>query len=146
MAQSFPVSAQIVYDTLLADATFMGLLGEYTFKAAPGAPVPSISIVTPGQDLPPVESVTGVEVVIHDVAAIRRRDYLTSSSDLVADWKVYLICWEPSTGISLSNAVIRMMQIFSGATSMEVVATADGIGAQVQTLVTIPADKPILLP
>lgn len=121
----------------------MAMLGEYTFKSAPGAPVPSMSIVTPGQDLPSVDSVTGVEVVIHDIASVRRRDYLTSPSDLIVDWKVYLIAWEPANGTALTNAVIRMMQIFSGATSTEVVATADGIGAQVQTLVTIPADMPI---
>ena len=143
MAQVFPVSAQIIYDTLAADAVFMDALGEYTFKVSPGAPVPALSVVTPGQDLPSVESVSGVEVVIHDVGSVRRRDYLSSVSDFIVDWKVYLIAWEPANGVALTNAVIRMMQIFSGATSTEVVATADGIGAQVQTLVTIPADMPI---
>lgn len=144
MAQVFPLSAQVVYDTLVNDTVFMDFVGEYTFKAAPGTPVPAVSIVTPGQDIPSVNTVEGVEVIIHDVASIRRRDYLTTDSDLIPDWSVYLICWEPGRGIDLTNAVMRMMTIFSGATSSEVVATADGIGAQVQTLVRIPADMPIL--
>ena len=143
MAQVFPLSAQIIYDTLVSDATFMSFVGEYRFRADKNTAVPAISIVTPGQDLPAVKSTTGVEVVIHDAASVRRRDYY-DSSNLIADWKVYLICWEPSVGIDLTNAVFRMMQRFSGSNSMEVVATADGLGAQVQTLVMIPADKPIL--
>ena len=34
-----------------------------------------ISIVTPGEDLPAVKKVTGVEVVIHDAADVKRKDY-----------------------------------------------------------------------
>ena len=143
MSQVFPLSAQIIYDTLVADSVFMDSVGEYEFASNPGTTHKALSIVTPGQDLPSVKSVSGIEVVIHDIASIRRRDYY-DSSDLLADWKVYLICWTPGNGTDLTNAVLQMMRRFSGSTSSEVVATADGLGALVQTLVMIPADKPIL--
>ena len=143
MTQTFPLSAQIIYDTLAADTVFMSSVGEYEFASNPGIKHPALSIVTPGQDLPSVKTVTGIEVVIHDVASIRRRDYY-DSFDLLADWKVYLICWSPGNGTDLTNAVLQAMRRFSGSTSTEVVATADGIGAIVQTLLTIPADMPIL--
>ena len=142
MAQQFPTSAQVIYDVLSADTVFSSLLGEYVFKA--GQTVPAMSIVTPGQDLPSVKEVTGIEVVIHDAADIRRRDYLTTSSDLLIDWKVFFICWKPATGLDLTAAVSRAMERFSGSMSFETVAVADGIGAQVQTMLTIKGDMPIL--
>ena len=88
MAQQFPTSAQVIYDTLAADSTFMSFLGSYEFRA--GQSVPAISIVTPGRDLPAVKKVTGVEVIIHDAADVRRLDYVTTSSDVIVDWKVFL--------------------------------------------------------
>ena len=103
-----------------------------------------MSIVTPGQDLPAIKSISGVEVVIHDAADVKRRDYLTSGSDIYIDWKVFFICWEPSTGLQLTAAVARAMQRFAGSLSFETVAVADGIGAQVQTMLVIKGDMPIL--
>jgi len=143
MAQAFPKTPQIIYDTLVADATVQSYLGEYTFESTAGT-VPAISIVTPGQDLPNVKTVTGVEVVIHDVADLRRRDYLTDSSDIEITWNVFVICWAPATGDEVTGLVKRAMEIFSGASSFQTVATADGIGAMVQTQLTIPSDSPIL--
>ena len=142
MAQSFPTSAQVIYDTLSADSTFMSFLGSYEFRA--GQSVPAISIVTPGRDLPAVKKVTGVEVIIHDAADVRRLDYVTTSSDVIVDWKVFFICWEPSTGLELTAAVSRAMRHFSGSSSFETVAVADGLGAQVQTKLIIKGDMPIL--
>ena len=142
MAQSFPTSAQVIYDTLATDSDFLALIGEYTFKA--GQTVPAMSIVTPGQDLPSVKKVSGIEVVIHDAADVKRRDYLTSNADLFIDWKVFFICWEPATGLFLTAAVARAMQRFAGSMSFETVAVADGIGAQVQTMLIIKGDMPIL--
>ena len=103
-----------------------------------------MSIVTPGQDLPAVKSVTGIEVVIHDAADIRRRDYLTADTDLLVDWKVFFICWEPATGLELTAAVSRAMERFAGSMSFETVAVSDGVGAQVQTMLIIKGDMPIL--
>ena len=120
----------------------MSFLGSYEFRA--GQSAPALSIVTPGQDLPAVKKISGVEVIIHDAANVRRKDYLTSSSDMIIDWSVFFICWEPGTGSDLTGAVSRAMQRFSGSTSIETVAVADGLGAQVQTKLIIDGDMPIL--
>lgn len=142
MAQQLPTSAQVIYETLIADTVFPSLVGEYTFKA--GQTAPAISIVTPGRDLPSIKGISGVEVVIHDAADVKRRDYLTTASDIYIDWKVFFICWEPAQGIDLTAAVSRAMQRFAGSTSFETVSVADGIGAQVQTMLVIKGDMPIL--
>lgn len=142
MAQNFPTSAQAIYEVLSNDSIFPTLVGQYTFKA--GQQAPAISIVTPGQDLPSVKKITGVEVVIHDVADVKRYDYLSSSSELYIDWKVFFICWEPATGLDLTAAVSRAMQRFAGSASFETVSVADGIGAQVQTMLVIKGNMPIL--
>lgn len=143
MSQIFPTSPQVIFDTLMADATVLSYLGNYEFAAGVG-PVPACSIMTPGQDLPKTRSVTGVEVIIHDIADFRRRDYLTDSPDLETNWKVFVICWDPATGSEMTGLIRRMMQIFSGATTFQTVATADGIGAMVQSQVVIPSDFPII--
>lgn len=142
MAQQFPTSAQVVYETLANDTEFLSFIGEYKFRA--GQVTPALSIVTPGEDLPAVKEVTGVEVVIHDAADVKRKDYLTESPYLYIDWKVFFICWEPAKGIDLTAAVARAMQRFAGSMSFETVAVADGIGAQVQTMLVIKGDMPIL--
>ena len=140
--QQFPTSAQVIYDTLAADSEFPSLIGEYTFKA--GQTAPAMSIVTPGQDLPSVKSIEGIEVVIHDAADVKRRNYLTNASDIYIDWKVFFICWEPGTGLDLTAAVARAMERFADSMSFETVAVAEGVGAQVQTMLVIKGDMPIL--
>ena len=142
MAQQFPTSARVIYETLSNDTEFVSYIGEYTFRA--GQKAPAISIVTPGQDLPAIKEISGIEVVIHDAADVRRRDYLSQSSDLLVDWKVFFICWEPATGMDMTAAVMRAMERFAGSASMETVAVAEGIGAQVQTMLIVKGDMPIL--
>ena len=142
MAQVFPSTPQIIYDTLTADSVFTNAVGSYEFKGN-SAPVAAVTITTPGVDLPSVKSVTGIEVIIHDTADFRRIDKF-DSSDLIADWTVFVICWEPATGDDMNVVVKRIMEIFSGATSYQTVAVSSGIGANVQTSVNIPSDKPIL--
>lgn len=142
MAQVFPSTPQIIYDTLVADSVFTNAVGSYEFKGN-SAPVAAVTITTPGVDLPSVKSVTGIEVIIHDTADFRRIDKF-DSSDLIADWTVFVICWEPATGDDMNIVVRRIMEIFSGATSYQTVAVSSGIGANVQTSINIPADKPIL--
>lgn len=143
MAQQFPTSAQVIYNVLATDAQFLSLIGEYSFRA--GQTTPAVSIVTPGQDLPAIKEISGVEVVIHDAADVKRYDYLTSDANLYIDWKIFFICWQPATGLELTAAVSRAMQRFAGSMSFETVAVADGIGAQVQTMLVVKGNMPILV-
>lgn len=142
VVQSFPTTPKVIYDTLVADAEFMSHLGQYRFKA--GQTAPAISIVTPGRELPSVNTVTGIEVIIHDVANLERKNYLTGDADIDATWTMFLICWEPATGDDMTQATMQALKRFSGSKSYETVAVADGIGAMVQTAVEIPSDMPIL--
>ena len=144
MTQAFSTTPKVIYDTLVADATFMAEVGTYTFKANAGT-TPAISIITPGADLPDLKSIEGLEVVIHDTAQMRRRDFY-GSTNIEKDWNLYVIAWGSATGDQVTAAVERIMRTFSGSTAMEVVATPDGLRAKVQTMVTIPSDQPILTP
>ena len=141
VTQTFPETSTVIYETISADVNMMALIGTYSFKA--GQTTPALSIVTPGTNLPSLRSAEGVEVVVHDIADITRKD-MYGSSILRKEWKVFVMCWEPSTGAEVTELVELMMQKFSGATSMETVAVADGIGAAVQTKVIIPSDMPIV--
>lgn len=144
MAQSFADSPTAIYDALVDDTDFMDMVGSYTFTKGNTA-VDSISIVTPGADLPQLKSQSGLEVVIHDSGIVMNRKYLTDSSDPIITWKVFLIAWAPANGVTVMNAAKRMLQIFGNSTAMETVATADGLGSLVQTMVLIPSDCPILI-
>lgn len=144
MAQSFPVTPQAIYDALSGDSTFAALIGTYKFENTV-ATLPALSIKSPGEKLPQLRNVSGVECLIHDTGTVARRDYVSGSSDLVATWNVYLIAWGPSTGYEITAAAKRVMEIFGGATATEVVAVSSGLGALAQTLVQIPEDSPILI-
>ena len=141
MAQIFPNTASIIYETVLADTEMMNKVGSYSFKA--GQSAPALSIVTPGKDLPSLKSIEGVEVIIHDIADVTRRD-MYGSVILRKNWKVFVICWDDANGAEVTELVELFMRKFSGATSMETVAVADGLGANVQTKIIIPSDMPIL--
>lgn len=145
MAQQFPTSAQVIYDTLAADATFMSLLGTYDFRGG-GGTLPAISIVSSGQSLPAVRNVQGVECVIQDAGDTEQFNYLTDDSDIRTKWRVFIISWEPSTGADLQAAVNRVCRRFANSSSMETVAASDGAGALVQTMITIMSHMPILAP
>lgn len=120
----------------------MSRIGTYSFKA--GQSVPALSVVTPGKDLPSLKKVEGIEVIIHDIADVTRKD-MYGSVILKKDWKVFIICWDDANGAEVTELVELFMRKFSGATSMETVAVADGLGANVQTKVTIPSDMPIIV-
>ena len=144
MAQNFPTTAQVVYETLAADSVFGTLLGEYDFKANNG-PIPAISIVSAGQDLPSLRNVTGVECIIQDAGNTSTFNYLSGDSpDLVVTWSVFLVSWKGSTGADLQQASQRILQRFPLAFSTQTVATPDGLGSLVQTKVEIPSNCPIL--
>ena len=140
--QVFPTSPEVIYNTLVADATFMAEIGTYEWTSG-GSAVPAIGIVTPGDDLPATRNVQGIECVIHDMGHTRRQDYY-NSVNVFKDWSVYLICWAPASGEGVNIAVDRMLSLFRGSTSMEVVAVSDGLGARAQALVTVPSEFPII--
>jgi len=143
VAQQFPTSAQVIYDTLAADATFMGLLGTYEFKA--GQTSPALSIVTAGADLPSLRKVQGVECVIQDAGNIEKYEYVSGDAGRVSvTWSLFLVAWEPATGADMQAAAERACSRFLGSQAVQTVATADGLGATVQTKVWIRSDMPIL--
>lgn len=143
MAQSFASSPEAVFNALTADTTFSSYIGTYTFVEG-NTQVDSISILTPGQDLPQLKSQSGLEVVIHDAGDITRNDWLTDTSEAVISWKVFLITWPPATGTTMSLAAKRMIEMFSKATAVETLSTSQGLGSLVQTMVVIPSDSVIL--
>ena len=144
MTQQKASSPEVIYQTLINDPEFSALIGEYTFLANNTA-IDSICIRTPGADLPSLKSVTGLEVIIHDVGDTTYRSFLTDPVTTVTTWKVFLIAWEPATGSVVNHAVSRVLKIFGGAYSMETVAVSDGLRAMVQTVVLISEDCPILI-
>lgn len=144
MAQNNVSSPTIIYDTLVADATFMSYVGTYTFTD--GSTAPSLSIVTPGRSVPNVASQTGLEVVIHDIADLRSQSYISSAPDALYTWKVFLVVWEPETGEQVINATTRLLDFFPLATSVETVSTGVLLGSSMQTQVLIPSESPILTP
>lgn len=144
MPQNLAATPEIIYNTLTNDATFMTYVGTYTF-AASNTELDSITVNSPGTDLPHLKAQSGLEVIIHDVGDTSRLDWLTGESNAIITWKVFLIAWPPATGYTVSLAAKRMIEIFSKAVSVETVAVSDGLGALVQTMVTIPSDSVILL-
>lgn len=142
MSQQFPTSAQVIYDTLAADATFVDLLGTYSFKA--GQAGTALSIVSAGQDLPSLRKVSGVECLIQDAGDITIKEYFSNDEPYsIVRWSLFLVSWEPSTGSDLQLAAEHLCKRFVGATSIQTVATTDGLGSLVQTKVFIQSDKPI---
>lgn len=142
MAQQFPTSAQVIYDTLVADTSFMSFLGTYEFRA--GQTTPAISIVTAGQDLPALRKVQGLECVIQDAGDFTKNEYISGDPGyLTIRWGVFLVSWEPSTGADLQSAAEVACGRFYGSEAVQTVAVADGLGAQVQTKLIIRSDMPI---
>jgi|GEM_PF-1616991 len=141
MNQVFPDTPGVIYRILDADIEFSSYVGIYKF--ANGQTQNAISLLTPGSNIPGIESVTGLECIIHDVSNIKRIDFLTNNSVLVKEWKVFLIAWDPATGEIVNNAAQRIMELFRGSTSMQTVRTSEGLNARVQTVVTIPSGQPL---
>ena len=144
MAQLKADSPEVIYDTLVDDTEFAALVGSYVFVGQATA-VDSISILSPNEKLPQLSSQTGLEVIIHDVGETRRVDYLTDPSEAVISWKVYLIAWPGADGGTITAATKRMIEIFSNATGVEVIATPNEIGALVQNVVLIPSNAAVMI-
>jgi len=141
MNQVYPDTPGVIYRILAADPEFSSHIGSYKF--ANNQIEDAISMLTPGSSVPSVQSVTGVECIIHDISDIKRVDFLTDNSILVNEWKVFLVAWDPATGEDVNNAARRIMELFRGATSTQTVRTSEGLNARVQTVVTIPSNQPL---
>lgn len=136
MSQTFATTPETIYNVLVNDTTFSSLLGTYTFKG--GSTSDSIAILTPGQQLPLLESQVGLECIIHDAGDVKRKDFVNDDSNFLTTWKIFLIVWDPATGTALDAAVKRIMHLFYGSTSIETLATVQGLRARVQTMIMIP--------
>lgn len=141
MAQTFPTSPLVIYNTLAANTTFVNTLGTYTFTG--GATSKSFAIVTPGKPMPNIETVSGVECIIHDVGDVRRKNYITDNSSLLSMWKVFLIAWDPATGVDIGTSADIILSTFGLSRAVETVATSSGLTARVQTLIMIPEEGAI---
>ena len=143
MAQSFPTSAQVIYDTLAADTNFTNLLGTYEFRA--GQTTAALSIVSAGEDMPALRNVQGVECIIQDAGDFTKNEYLTGDAPrLTVSWSVFLVSWEPSKGSDLQLAAEAACSRFLGSQAIQTVATSDGLGSLVQTKLIIRSDMPIV--
>lgn len=142
MSQQFPTNSSAIYDALSTDAAFLALLGEYRFKGN-SEPLTAISVVSPGQDLPSLRNVNGVECIIQDVGASNLQQYLTSTPDVVTTFSIFCIAWEPSNGGDLQRVVNHILGRFVGSSSVQVVATPDGLGSLVQSQVIVKSNMPI---
>ena len=144
MPQSFAKTPKNIYDALVSDTEFMSYVGTYSF-ASGNTTSDSITILTPGQSLPKLKAQNGLEVIIHDVGDISRMDYITSDSEPLVNWKIFLIVWPPATGETMSNAAQRAVSMFGKSTSIETVSVSSGLGSLVQTMIMIRSDSPILI-
>lgn len=142
MTQLFPTSAQVIYETISADAAFTNLLGTYNFRSGSGA-VTALSIVSAGQDMPSIRNVQGVECIVQDAGDAISQDYLTDDPYIVTTWSVFLVAWEPSKGSDMQSAVDYLLKRFVGAQAVQTVAATDGLGALVQSKVFIKSNMPI---
>jgi hypothetical protein len=140
LTQQHADTPEVIYDTLVADATFMALVGSRLFKGASTA-LDAISIITPGAPLAAIKSQTGLEVVIHDISDLRRKDYITEDLNVLTTWKVFLLAWEGADGATMNAAARRIMELFSKASTIETNAAPSGLGAIAQLLVLIPSDS-----
>lgn len=143
MAQNRAISAEVIYEILTEDEDFMDLVGKRVFKTG-NTELDAISIVTPGEALPGVKSITGLEVIIHDVTQLKRREYITSDYDISSTWKVFLLAWPGANGTTLKDAATRIMQRFSKAYTIETVPLNSDIGAIAQLLALIPSESVII--
>lgn len=140
--QSFPTSAQVIYETLSTDSNFTNLLGTYNFKGG-GGPIDAISVVTAGADIPSLRNVEGVECVIQDAGNSVLQEYY-GSTVVVTTWSVFLIAWGEATGADLQAAAEVALKRFGGSEMVQTVATSDGLGSLVQAKLLIKSNMPIL--
>jgi hypothetical protein len=141
VSQALTISPDVIFDTLTGDTQFMSYVGTYTFLDS--TELDAISVLTPGSSIKSLSNVTGLEVIIHDVGPVDSISYIDGPSDAIVTWNVYLVLWPPENGDDLTNAIKRMIYLFSGAKSIntlvyKVAGIGTSAGAYTQALVTIP--------
>jgi hypothetical protein len=142
VTQALVESPEIIYNTLIADPVISPLVGTYHF--ADGTTEDSISVMSPGQELPRLKKVTGLEIIIHDVAQVSSHPYLTNQSDVISVWRVYLIAWPGSDGSILNNVVRQIVKRFGHVWTIEVSARGAPLGALTQSLIMIRSTSVVL--
>ena len=143
VVQTFPTSAQSIYDVLSTDPSFLSSLGSYSFKA--GQSLPAISVVSAGEDMPALRNVSGIECIIQDAGDMQNFFYLTAEAPRKrVQWSVFLVAWSPSKGSDMQRAAEIACGRFLGSEAVQTVAASDGIGALVQTKLFIYSDMPIV--
>ena len=144
MTQQHANTPETIYETLINDTEFMSFVGKRKFEIG-NTELDAISIITPGEKLPKVKSTTGLEVVIHDISNLSRRNYITVDTNITTTWKIFLLAWQGANGTTLSGAATRIMELFSKATTIETNPTPSGLGAMAQLLVLVPSDSVVLI-
>lgn len=142
MAQSRANTPLDVYNTLAGDAAFLTYVGEYDFTGGPNNQ-PALSITTPNLPIPNLEKVRGLEVLIHDVGTVQPRTFITSETEPLTTWRVYLVLWDGGSGEQMSNAAQRIVSLFVGARSVLTVPVSNTPGVLVQAVVEIPNNAAI---
>lgn len=140
VVQVFPTSAKIIYDAIVADSAIMAKVGTYTFRE--GTTNDAISIVSPGQDLPALRNVSGVEIVLHDTGESETKDYLTDPSYVMIRFAVFVIAWESADGADVQEIVNLILKKFQGSRTDYIAATSDGLGSLVQSKIIIRSEMP----
>jgi len=138
VAQFRAETPEIIYQVLKADAQFMSLVGTYTFTLN-STEIEALSIITPGAPLDPLQSVSGLEVLIHDISIKRRLPLITRSTASIKTWRVYMLAWPGADGSTLEAASDRCLELFSDASVIDTASTPRGIAANAQILVQIPS-------
>lgn len=144
VAQNLVDSPEVIYDTLTTDAVISPLIGTYHF--IDGTTEDAISIMSPGQELPRLKEVTGLEIIIHDAAQVTSLPYLTNLADVISIWRVYLVAWPGSDGSVLNSVVSRIVQRFGNVWTIEVSARGAPLGALTQSLIMIRSTSAVLEP
>jgi hypothetical protein len=135
---------EIIYQVLGADEEFISMVGEYKF--ADDSALSALTIVTPGKPMERLKSVSGLEVLIHDVSEKERIRTIGREVYIKHKWLVYMIAWPEADGAALDAASTRCMSLFSDASAIQTIATPSGLGALAQVLVVIPSTSVCELP
>lgn len=118
----------------------MANVGKYVYSAG-GTEVDAVSVVTPGVPLPNIDSVNGVEVIIHDVGELFPVNMISDPAEVLTAYKIFLLLWGTGTGAELNAATKRALELFPGAEAVETVTQDNQINALVQTQVNIPGNS-----
>lgn len=135
VAQALVDSPLVIYNTLSNDAILTPLIGTYTFTDS--STQPSISILSPGEELPSLKYVNGLEIVIHDIGVTSTQPYLTGYADPILIWKIYLIAWPGATGDTINEAVKRIASRFGNVWTIEISARGGPLGALAQSMIMV---------